>query len=261
MEYIQAKKKYGQNFLKNERILQKIACSVDVLENDLIIEIGPGMGALTEYLFQKESFLLCYEIDERMKAYLQKYDSKKSKVLYGDFLKRNIEEDIKNIPYENIYVVANIPYYITSPILSKLVEFAVPIKEIVLLVQKEFAERVVSESHCKEYNAFTLYIDAFYETKLISYVSKKDFYPVPKVDSAIIKLTRKEENNIKDIPFYLQFTKDAFLNKRKTLKNNLKSYDWNRIKKLLNELDYKENVRAEEISKEDFKELVNHYKD
>lgn len=261
MEYIQAKKKFGQNFLKNEEVLKTIATCANVDEQDLIIEIGPGMGALTKYLFQNKSYLFCYEIDERMKEYLKEYETERSQVIYGDFLKRNIEDDIKSFPYKDIYVIANIPYYITSPILSKLIEFPVPIKEIVLLVQKEFAERIVSESSHKEYNAFTLFVDSLYDAELISYVSKNDFIPAPKVDSAVIKLTRKEKTNIQDRNFYLQFTKDAFLNKRKTLKNNLKNYDWNRIKNLLKELGYKEAVRAEEISKEDFKKLVNQYID
>lgn len=261
MEYILAKKKYGQNFLKNEVVLKTIVDCANVDEDDLIIEIGPGMGALTEYLFQKKSYLLCYEIDERMSTYLKKYETEKSQVIYGDFLKRNVEEDIKKYAYKNIYVVANIPYYITSPILSKLIKFPIPIKEIVLLVQKEFAERIASESNHKEYNAFTLFVDSLYDAELICDVSRFDFVPIPKVDSAVIKLVRKENSDILDREFYLQFTRDAFQNKRKTLKNNLKNYDWEKVLKIVEELGYKENVRAEEIKKEDFKRLVNQYRE
>ena len=257
MEFIKAQKKFGQNFLKNKDILQKIANSVEVNENDLIIEIGPGMGALTEYLFQKNSFLLCYEIDERMKKYLEKYNTEKSQVIYGDFLKRDILSDVKDFSYENLYVVANIPYYITSPIIAKLIDLN--IKEIVLLVQKEFAERIVADSNHKEYNAFTLFIDAEYDANLLFYVNRNNFVPAPKVDSAVIKLTKKETSGINNKEFYLKFIRDAFQNKRKTLKNNLKEYNWDKIKTILNEMNYKENVRAEEISKEDFKTLVNEY--
>lgn len=259
MEYIKAQKKFGQNFLKSKEILNQIASSVEVGENDLIIEIGPGMGALTEYLSLKNSYLVCYEIDKRMDVYLKKYEKEKCKIIYGDFLKQNILEDIKDIPYKNIYVVANIPYYITSPIISKLIEMEVKPKEIVLLVQKEFAERITAVSKHKEYNAFTLYVDLVYDASFLFKVGKEHFIPSPKVDSAVIKLTRKEKIGVHPKEFYLQFIRDAFENKRKTLKNNLKGYDWERINSILSKLGYKENVRAEEISKEDFKTLANEY--
>ncbi len=259
MEYIKAQKKFGQNFLKSKEILSKIASSVEVGKNDLIIEIGPGMGALTEYLIQKKCYLVCYEIDERMSSYLNKYENEKCKLIYGDFLKQNILEDIKDIPYENFYVVANIPYYITSPIISKLIEMEIKPKEIVLLVQKEFAERITAESKHKEYNAFTLYVDLEYSASFLFQVDREHFIPSPKVDSAVIKLSRKKEIGVQNKEFYLQFIRDAFLNKRKTLRNNLKNYDWEKIQRILVRLDYKESVRAEEISKEDFKTLVNEY--
>ena len=208
-------------------------------------------------MISKNANLLCYEIDERMKAYLHLFEENKCHVIYGDFLKRDILEDIKDIPYENLYVIANIPYYITSPIISKLIELEKNPKEIVLLVQKEFAERITAEEKHKEYNAFTLYVDLEYDAFLLFEVGRNNFTPSPKVDSAVIKLVRKEETEVKSKAFYLKFIRDAFQNKRKTLKNNLKTYDWERIKKILEELGYIENVRAEEISKEDFKTLAN----
>ena len=107
---IKANKKFGQNFLKNKEILQKISDSIEVNENDLIIEIGPGMGALTSYLVKKKCFLLCYEIDQRMKDYLKSYTSDKTSIIYDDFLKRDVNEDIKGIAYHNIYVISKIHY-------------------------------------------------------------------------------------------------------------------------------------------------------
>lgn len=261
MESIKAIKKYGQNFLKSAEVLNKISNSVDVLENDLIIEIGPGMGALTNYLVKKNANLLCYEIDNRMSSYLDGFSGDKCQIIYADFLKRNVIEDIKKIKYNNLYVIANIPYYITSPIISKLIEMELKPKEIVLLVQKEFAERITANENHKEYNAFTLYVDFYYSSKLLFYVDKTKFIPVPKVDSAVIKLTRKEDNGVNNKDFYLNFIKDAFQNKRKTLKNNLKNYNWHKLSSILNEFGYKENVRAEEISKENFKNIVNKYYD
>ncbi len=259
MEYIKAKKKYGQNFLKSEEVLTNIASSVEVDKNDLILEIGPGMGALTSFLAKKDTSLFSYEIDERMKPFLKKFESEKCKIIYDDFLKRNIVDDIKEIPFQDLYVVANIPYYITSPIIVKLIEMEVKPKEIVLLVQKEFAERIVASAGHKEYNAFTLFVDMEYEAELLFLVDRNQFIPVPNVDSAVIKLTRKEKIDILNKEKYLRFVRDAFSNKRKTLKNNLKDYDWEKIKSILEKFGYKENVRAEEINKEDFKKLVNQY--
>lgn len=258
MKYIEAKKRYGQNFLKSREVLESIASVIEIQKEDLVIEIGPGMGALTAYLYQKNSFLLCYEIDIRMKEYLEKYNTDRSKVIFTDFLKQEVEEDMHSFPYQNVYVVANIPYYITSPIISKLLEIS-SISEIVLLVQKEVAERIVANSHSKDYNAFTLFIDYFYDATLLFSVDRNHFVPAPKVDSAVVHLVRKKYVPVEDKSFYFQFIKDAFSSKRKTLKNNLKSYDWKKIKSILFALGYTENVRAEEIKKEDFYVLAAKY--
>ncbi len=255
MKYVEAKKRYGQNFLKSREVLEKIANAIIIHENDLVIEIGPGMGALTEYLYQKHSFLLCYEIDTRMQEFLEKYNTEKSKVIYDDFLKREILLDINKFPYEKVYVVANIPYYITSSIITKLLELSI-FEKIVLLVQKEVAQRITSSAHSKEYNAFTLYVDYYYEAELLFFVDRNQFTPAPKVDSAVVKLIKKENVPVQNKEFYFQFIKEAFSSKRKTLKNNLKNYDWEKIKGILERLGYTENVRAEEIRKEDFYQLV-----
>ena len=260
MEFIKAQKKYGQNFLKDTEILRRIADSVFVRPDDLILEIGPGMGALTSELIKKNSYLLCYEIDERMKPYLNRFENEKCHILYGDFLQQDIAMNIKDIPYKNLYVVANIPYYITSPILTKLMELEIPIQKIVLLVQKEFGMRLCAEENHKDYNAFTLYVNMKYDASILFEVGKKSFEPVPKVDSVVIELVRNEKKEILDKKFYLQFIKDAFQNKRKTLKNNMKHYDFNKIFSILNQFGYKENVRAEEIKKEDFIKLANLYR-
>lgn len=259
MEYLKAKKKYGQNFLKNKEMLEKIANSISVQENDLILEIGPGMGALTSYLYDKESYLLCYEIDERMSEYLEKFNTERSCVLFGDFLKQDILKNCKIYPYQNIYVVANIPYYITSPIISKLIELEEKPKEIILLVQKEVAERITADAGSRDYNAFTLFVTYFYDAQLLFYVDRNQFVPSPNVDSAVIQLTKKEKIEVQDKDFFLRFVRDAFQNKRKTLKNNLKMYDWEKIKLILEDLGYSEYVRAEEIEKDDFYTLVNRY--
>jgi 16S rRNA (adenine1518-N6/adenine1519-N6)-dimethyltransferase len=126
-------------------------------------------------------------------------------------------------------------------------------------VQKEFAERLTAKYNNKDYNALTLYVDYKYNANLLFNVSRNDFVPSPNVDSAVIKLTLKDNIDIKDKDFYFKFIKDAFTNKRKTLKNNLKNYDWNKISYLLNKLGLDENVRAEQISPENFSYIVNNY--
>ncbi len=255
MQPVKAIKKYGQNFLKNKEILNKIANSITTQKDDLIIEIGPGMGALTKYLSNKESELLGYEIDYRMKEYLDSYESAKTHIIYDDFLKRDLKKDLKNKHYQNIYVIANIPYYITSPILLKLVNSEIVFTKIVLLVQKEFAYRLVADANSKDYNAFTLLIDYYYNAKLLFIVGRENFVPVPKVDSAVVLLEKRNDKPIVNEDGYFKFIKEAFQNKRKTLKNNLKNYDWGKVLAILTELGYKENVRAEEISKTDFKKI------
>lgn len=258
MNNIKAQKKYGQNFLNDKNILNKISNLASVTEDDLIIEIGPGTGALTSFLYQKKCYLLCYEIDLRMKSFLEQY-SNKTKVIYTDFLKSDIILDIKDIPFKNIYVVANIPYYITSPIIKKLLELEIDLKKIILLVQKEFAERITASYNTKQYNALTLYINYKYDASYAFDVNRKCFDPVPNVDSAVITLTKKENISVINKEFYFKFIKDAFQSKRKTLKNNLKAYNWAKISSLLKEMGYQENVRAEEIKMDDFVFLCNNY--
>ncbi len=250
---IKANKKFGQNFLKNKEILQKISDSIEVNENDLIIEIGPGMGALTSYLVKKECFLLCYEIDQRMKDYLKSYTSDNTSIIYDDFLKRDVKEDIKGIAYHNIYVISNIPYYITTPILLKLMDLDC-FKSIVLLVQKEYGERIVAKERSKSYNALTLLVDYSYDSEILMKVGKEQFTPIPKVDSVVLKLNKKIPFSI-DKENYISFIKTCFKNKRKTLKNNLDSDVFNQLQDKFKKLGYDENVRAEEICPQDYQEL------
>lgn len=246
-----AKKSLGQNFLKDETVLQKIANLILVSENDLIIEIGPGKGALTKYLVQKRSHFLAYEIDERMKPILKQYTDQ---IIYGDFLKQNIQKDIQDIPYQNLYVIANIPYYITTPIMEHLIDSNLPFQEIVLLVQKEVANRFCAKPKSKDYGYFTVLLNCYFKVEKLFDVSRYAFLPVPNVDSSVVCFRRIESNESisKD---YFSFLKKCFANKRKTLKNNLKEYEWNLILPVLEKNHMSESVRAEEISEEIFQEI------
>ena len=254
MKELQAKKSLGQNFLKDENVLNKIANSIDT-NNDLIIEIGPGMGALTKKIKNKNSYLISYEIDERTKEYLLPLEDEKTKIIYKDFLKTDIKEDIKNLDYKynNIYIIANIPYYITTPIIEHIIDEKIDVKAMSLLVQNEVANRFSAKSKTKDYGAITVYLNNYFDIEKLFVVKNTCFNPVPKVDSAVVKFTRKD-TVLEDKEFY-KFLNTCFAQKRKTLKNNLKKYDWNQVKYILNKYNILENCRAEELDLEIFKEL------
>lgn len=248
---ISAKKSFGQNFLKDEIILQKISNSVCVSTNDLILEIGPGKGALTKYLVQKGSQYFAYEIDERMKPILA---SLTPYIKYADFLSCNLQEDFSTLQFQNFYVVANIPYYITTPIIEHIMNSNLPVLEMVLLVQKEVADRFSAKPHTKDYGYFTVYLNYYFEVEKLFDVNRVCFDPVPNVDSAVVKFKRKKSTNLNERA-YFSFLKQCFSNKRKTLRNNLKKYDWNQVLMVLDKHHLKDNVRAEEIQSSVFEEL------
>ncbi len=251
MAEVKAKKSLGQNFLKDENILRKIADSFKVNANDLIIEIGPGMGALTKYLIQKPSSLFCYEIDERMKDILLSFKSEKVEIIFDDFLRRDLQKDLKQ-DFEHIYVIANIPYYITTPIIEHLLESAMPISGMTLLVQKEVALRFCASPKTKDYGYFTVFLQHFFEIHKLFDVSPNAFVPKPKVTSSVVQFVRKEKIYDLDVSSFCSFLKQCFQYKRKTLRNNLQQYDWSKIQNILDKYGFSLNVRAEELSYEIF---------
>ena len=254
---IRAKKSLGQNFLKDENILNKIVGSVEASSKDLIIEIGPGKGALTKKLKSLPCNLIAFEIDERMKPILEKLEDDKTKIFFKDFLKVDLNEEIFN-NYNDIHVVANIPYYITNPIINKLIDSPIKIKDITLMVQKEVADRLASLPGSKNYGALTVFSNLKYDTKKLFIVPSSCFDPAPKVDSAIIKFIRNEDKyHINDFQKFEKLIKNSFMSKRKTLKNNLKAYDWSKIAEILNNHNFDETVRAEQLPIEVFVEIAN----
>ncbi len=254
MEY-KAKKKYGQNFLVDNKILAFLSSCLDITSNDLIIEIGPGKGALTEILLAKKAQIVCYEIDLDMKPYLDKINNKNLTIKYEDFINSNIVEDLKAFKYQNIFLVANIPYYITTSIIKKIINSKINFKEIYLMVQKEVADRLSASPNNKNYGSLTVYTNIFYECQKIIDVNKRSFNPIPKVDSAIIKLIPKikEVNNYKELETLL---KVSFAHKRKTLKNNL-TESLGEIDQILKKHNLSLNNRAEEIPVDVYIEISN----
>ena len=242
---MKAKKSLGQNFLNDEKVLAKIANLFNSGEKDLILEIGPGMGALTKYLIKK-SFVLAYEIDERMKEYLDRLSN--IKVKYEDFLTCDLNLD--KYDYKDLYVAANIPYYITTPIIEKILKNILP-KKMVLLVQNEVADRFCALPNSKDYGYFTVYLNHYYNCHKEFLVLPQCFTPAPKVTSAVIVMDLKEDIVKLDEKKFFEFLKLAFKQKRKTLKNNLKEY-WFIIEPILTSNNYSLNVRAEELPYEMF---------
>ncbi len=249
------KKRFGQNFLNDNNILDKIASTINPTEKDLIIEIGPGSGNLTKKLQNYNAYLLCYEIDLSLKEKLEKIKKDKTIILFKDFLTTDIKDDIKNIPYENIYVVANIPYYITTPIIEKIALSDINPKSLTLMMQKEVGERLTAKPQTKDYGYITVLLNYFYDIEPLFNVSRKCFYPMPNVDSTVVKFTSKDKLNL-DFNKFNIFLKNAFKFKRKNLRNNLNGYDLAKIDEILNKNGYSLNNRAEEIPLDVFIEII-----
>ncbi len=240
------KKKYGQNFLNDKNILEKISNSIKPSPNDLIIEIGPGSGNLTKELQKHNCYLLCYEIDISLQKELDKLLNSKTTIIYKDFMETNIEEDIKSINYDNLFIVANIPYYITTPIIEKITFSNIKPQSLTLMVQKEVGERLSSKPRSKNYGYITVLLNYFYNIESLFNVSRNCFYPVPNVDSVVIKLTSKS-SSLESFNQFDDLIKNAFKFKRKKLRNNLKNYNLEKINTILNKYGYSLDNRAEEI--------------
>lgn len=242
------KKKYGQNFLEDQELLNKIKESININKSDSqVIEIGPGLGFLTNMLIDNSKKLTAYEIDDDLIPKLkEKFKNCTNFILkHEDFMDANIEG-------EGIKVIANIPYYITSPIIQKLLKYRKHIDEIYLMVQKEVGIRICTD---KDVSILTHSVNFYCETQYLFTVEKELFTPKPKVDSAFIKLKirkdKKYEKMIDELT-YFKFLKQAFSNKRKTLQNNLKTC----VDKQLLEKYVPSKVRAEELSIDEIVKLI-----
>ncbi len=253
---MKAKKHFGQNFLIDETVLDVISDAVFASEEDLIIEIGPGRGALTKKLLSKNCNVLAYEIDTDLMPILNKLENDKFKVIYGDILKSNIKENIKNIKYNKLYIVGNLPYYITTPIIEFLTKQDLKFESLVIMIQKEVADRFTASPRSKDYGYFTLFLKHYFTSEKLIEVSKEAFDPAPKVKSAVVRFNPILKMEI-DEEQYFGFLKECFKEKRKTLRNNLRNYDFLLIKDILNKYNLPETVRSEELSEEVFIALYN----
>lgn len=261
---ITANKNYGQNFLIDENIIQAIVEKAEVSKNDLIIEIGPGLGNLTKYLLDSAGKVICIELDTKVIRILQDRFSlfNNFELINNDILKVDLKQLIKdNSQFRSVKVVANLPYYITTPIIMKLLEDHLNLESITVMVQKEVALRITETPGGKETGAITYSINYYTNPSIVLNVSKECFIPSPKVDSAVIKLEllKQPKVQVQNEELFFKIIKTAFLQKRKTLINSL-SNNGIASKSILEEMLYKLNIdlkiRAEKLSLEDFAKIT-----
>ena len=252
-------KALGQNFLIDGNILKNISKAGEITKEDLILEIGPGIGTLTEELALNAKKVVAVELDKNLLPILgetlKAYDN--IEVVHGDILKLDLKELIDNkLEGGPIKVVANLPYYITTPIIGKLLEEDFNIHSIIIMVQKEVADRIVATPNSKEYGALSLFINFYSHPQIILKVPKTVFMPQPRVDSAVVKLNIKDELPDVDRDLFFKVVKSAFNKRRKTLLNSLSSgklgLEKEIIKNVLKEADIPFNIRAENLNIEDF---------
>ena len=257
MEKFEFKKSLGQNFLIDNNIKRKIVDSASIDSESLILEVGPGNGAITKLLVEKDVPVIAFEIDTRLKSELDKIKSDNLKVIYGDFLNVNLDDVLKNYKYSNIHLIANLPYYITTPIINKVIS-EVCIDEMIIMVQKEVGDRFKAKPGTKDYNSLSVFLQYYFDIEKVVLVSKNSFIPMPKVDSIVVKFTRKKELlYVKDEEMFFKFVRDSFKQKRKNLRNNLREYDLIKLENALKKVNKDLTYRAEQMSLEDFVSVFN----
>ena len=254
------KKFYGQNFISDENVIDKIVDKSEIDKNTLVIEIGPGIGSLTYKLAKCAGFVLCYEIDEDVKPLL--YENMNGvdnyKVNFIDFLKCDVNNDLKEYNYKKIYVVANLPYYITTPIILKIIEDKKSVDKIVVMVQKEVGDRFKALPNNKDYGSLSVYLNYYYDVKKLMDVSRNIFVPKPNVDSIVVEFTKKKNNfELNNEELFFKLVRDSFKQKRKTLKNNLKDYDLDKINEVLSKYNMDLSIRAEQLPINIFVDIAN----
>ena len=260
-------KKYGQNFLIDTRVLDRIIEASEITKDDFVLEIGPGIGTMTQYLACAARKVVAVEIDKALIPILEDtlsdYDN--ARVINNDVLKVDIaklaEEENGGKP---IKVVANLPYYITTPILMHLIESKIPFQEFVVMMQKEVADRISAEPNTKAYGSLSIAVQYYMTAKVAFIVPRTVFVPAPNVDSAILKMVRREEPavTVKDEDFFFSVSKASFVHRRKTLWNNLTSR-FGKTEEIKAKLEagiqaagLQPSVRGEALSLEDFARLA-----
>ena len=224
---LRAKKNFGQNFLVDASVTGRMASTLR--DDGVVIEVGPGIGSLTEELAKRAKHVRSYEIDERLipvlEDTLKDYDN--VEIVLQDILETDINKELQPLvdKYKHIEFAANLPYYITTPVLFKLFESSIPFEKIVVMIQKEVADRFSAKPGTKEYGALSVESQYLYDVKKLFNVPRTSFNPAPNVDSAVISFTKHEKNKTVDNEkLFFELVKACFKQRRKTLYNNLKEY-------------------------------------
>ena len=265
--HITANKNLGQNFLIEDAVINETIESVSITKEDLMIEIGPGLGTLTKKLLEKAKKVIAIELDNRMIDILKErfslYDN--FEVILEDVLKVNLKELIKKEKEENkinqVKVVANLPYYITTPIIMKLLEDQLEIESITVMVQKEVAKRLTAVPGEKLAGAITYSVRYYFETQEIIEVPKESFIPMPEVESEVIKLILRKEPpiEVENEEIFFKLIKASFMQRRKTLLNGLSNagiIEKEKLRNILKELNINENIRGETLTMNQFAQIT-----
>lgn len=268
---IRANKDLGQNFLINNEVVENIVNSSEISQDDMVIEIGPGLGTLTKYLLEKAGKVLCIELDKKMIEILEDRFEEYSnfEIINDDVLKvdlnKIIKENKENEKIKNVKIVANLPYYITTPIIMKLLEEKLDIESITVMIQKEVADRLIEIPSGKNTGAITYTVYYYCECEKIRVVENTCFVPMPEVTSEVINLKLRKEPAVKveNKKVFFNIIKSAFMQRRKTLLNALVNTGVFKSKEegaeILRKLNLREDIRAEKLTIEDFARICNYF--
>lgn len=256
-------KNFGQNFLTDRNILEKIV-EVSAVDKEYgVIEIGPGFGVLTKFLLEKAGKVVSIEIDTRLKEVLDytlsEYDN--FEFVQSDALKIDLKKLIEEkFPQKKIVVVANLPYYVTTPIITKLLESDLDLESITIMVQKEVAQRLVADENSKDNSSISMFVKYYADANIAFNVSRNVFVPAPNVDSAVVNMRLKKENFEHEKTMF-KLIKNGFENRRKTILNSFckSGIEKEKIIKVLEKLSIDTRTRAEKLSLEDFKNIAREY--
>ena len=264
---ITANKNLGQNFLIDESVIIDACDSANINKEDLVIEIGPGLGTLTKYILERAGKVICVELDDRMIDILKErfFLYENFEIINEDILKVDLHKLIKeekNGNIKNVKIVANLPYYITTPIIMKLLEERLDLQSITVMVQKEVAERLIAVPGEKFTGAITYSVYYYADSENVRIVDKSSFIPEPSVESEVINLKIRENPpvNVNNEELFFKLIKIAFMQRRKTLVNSLSNSGFiekNKIMEILKQLNINENIRAEKLSIQDFANIAN----
>ncbi len=261
---ITAQKRFGQNFLTDENILEKITDSAEISKDDLVLEIGPGTGALTRRLCEKAKKVKAVEIDKKLIPLLEEelscYDN--LEIINKDVLKVDLSELFRDEDCGSMKIAANLPYYITTPVIMKILEERLPVESVTVMIQKEVADRIRAVPGTKDYGSLSLAVQYFSKPTVVTQVGPECFYPRPKVGSAVLRLDIYKDKPIKADNEELMFKliRAAFNQRRKTLVNAVKNYEGlnftrEEIERAIEKTGRKNTVRGEELSLEEFARL------